>query len=142
MGQTARRDHVATDERRVRPIDRIEVRGLRVHGHHGVYDHERADGQPFVLDIVLDVDSQISARTDDIADTIDYAGLVRRIAEMVRSTRFNLLEALGAHIADDLLTIRRVAAVRVSITKPEVDLGEDVDGVTVTVFRMRPVHIR
>jgi dihydroneopterin aldolase len=143
MSDIGRSERRLVDDRRVaRLTDKIEVRGLRVHGHHGVYDQERATGQAFVLDVALDVDSQIAARTDNLDDTIDYARLIERIADLVRSTRFNLIEALGAHIADDLLTMRRVAAVRVCITKPELDFGEEVDAVAVTVFRVRPVHIR
>jgi dihydroneopterin aldolase len=111
MSDIGRSERRLVDDRRVaRLTDKIEVRGLRVHGHHGVYDQERATGQAFVLDVALDVDSQIAARTDNLDDTIDYARLIERIADLVRSTRFNLIEALGAHIADDLLTMRRVAS--------------------------------
>jgi dihydroneopterin aldolase len=131
------------DDRRIsRPHDQIEIRGLRVYAHHGVHEHEAREGQQFVLDVVLDMDSQIAARTDDIDDTIDYTELVSHVAEMVRSNRFNLIEALGAHIAEQLLSARRVAAVRVTVTKPEVELDEDVDAVAVTVCRARPVHVR
>jgi dihydroneopterin aldolase len=143
MSDIGRSERRLVDERRVaRPTDTIEIRGLRVHGHHGVHEHEQVTGQPFLLDVALDVDTQIAARTDSLADTVDYGMLVARVADLVRSTRFNLVEALGAHIADDLLTMRRVAAVRVCIIKPEVDFGEEVDAVAVTVFRVRPVHIR
>lgn len=143
MSDIGRSERRLTEERRLlRPTDKIEIRGLRVHAHHGVYDHERSQGQMFVLDVTVDVDSQIAARTDNLDDTVDYAALVRRVADMVRSTRFNLIEALGAHIADDLLHARRVAAARVRITKPQVDFGEEVDSVSVTVVRVRPVHIR
>ncbi|HEX6254838.1 MAG TPA: dihydroneopterin aldolase [Euzebyales bacterium] len=143
MSDIGRSERRLVDDRRIaKPTDTIEIRGLRVHGHHGVHDHEQLTGQTFVLDVALDVDSQIAARTDSLDDTIDYAMLVERVADLVRSTRFNLSEALGAHIADDLLTMRRVAAVRVCITKPELDFGEELDAVAVTVVRVRPVHIR
>lgn len=140
IGRSERR---LVDNRRIsRPYDQIEIRGLRVHAHHGVHEHEARDGQQFVVDVVVDVDSQIAARTDDLDDTIDYAELVHHVAEMVRTTRFNLIEALGAHIAEQLLSARRVAAARVTLTKPEVELDEDVDAVAVTVYRARPVHVR
>ncbi len=41
--------------------DRIALRGLVVRGHHGVYEHERRDGQDFVVDVVLDVDTSVAA---------------------------------------------------------------------------------
>jgi dihydroneopterin aldolase len=140
IGRSERR---LIDERRLaRHHDQIEIRGLRVHAHHGVHAHEQRDGQLFVLHVVLDMDSQIAARTDNLDDTIDYAELVDRVAHLVRSTRFRLIEALGGHIADELLALQRVAAVRVTVTKPEVTFKEDVDAVSVTVHRVRPVHIR
>jgi dihydroneopterin aldolase len=130
-------------ERQPRPqqADAIEVRGLRVVANHGVLPAEREHDQPFVVDVVLETDTRIAARSDDLADAIDYAALVDRIAELVRSTRFDLLEALGAHIADDLLTIGGVSCVHVRVHKPEVQLDEQVDAVAVTVVRSRPRHI-
>ena len=50
--------------------DRIELRGLRIRGHHGVYDHERRDGQDFVVDITVWVDLAAAAASDDLADTL------------------------------------------------------------------------
>ncbi len=129
------------DGRIGRRRDTIEIRGLRVHAHHGVHERERREGQPFVIDVVLNADTHIAARTDDLDDTIDYARLVADVAEIVRSTQFNLLEALAAHIADRLLQIERVAAALVRITKPEVDLPEQVDAVVVSVHRLRPTRV-
>lgn len=140
IGRSERR--LVDDRRIVRPHDQIEIRGLRVHAHHGVHEHEIHDGQLFEVDVVLDMDLQIAARTDALDDTIDYAELVDRVAELVRSTRFSLIEALGAHIAEQLLSAPRVAAVRVTVTKPEIEFDEHVDGVAVTVHRVRPVHVR
>ena len=125
-----------------RRADQVQVTGLRVEAHHGVFDDERSEGQLFLVDVILDVDTQIAARTDDLDDTIDYAQLVGDVADMIRSTQFHLLEALAAHVADELLARQRVASVRVRITKPDVELPEDVDAVSVQVHRVRPVHIR
>jgi len=33
----------------------VELHGLRVFGHHGVYDEERANGQDFLFDVELEV---------------------------------------------------------------------------------------
>lgn len=129
------------DGRAARRTDTIEIRGLRVTGHHGVHEHEQREGQPFVVDVVLHADTQIAARTDDLDDTVDYSQLVTEVADIVRTTRFNLLEALAAHIADRLLQIPRVAAVLVRITKPEVRLPEEVDAVVVSVHRLRPTRV-
>ena len=51
--------------------DRIELRGLTVRGRHGVFDHERAAGQDFVVDITVWIDLVDAAASDDLTDTSD-----------------------------------------------------------------------
>ena len=121
--------------------DQIEICGLEVFGYHGVYESEQATGQRFRLDILLDVDMHIPARTDELRDALDYARVVDDVAHLVRATRYRLLEALASRIADHLLDFPRVAAAAVRVTKPDVELNESVREVAVTVRRARPVHL-
>lgn len=134
----------STGDRRVRhpEPDQIVISGLEVFAHHGVHDVERDEGQRFLVDVALDADTRIAARTDDLDDAVDYADVVARVAELVRSTRYDLLEALGARIADELLGRAGIAAVSVRLTKPDVELPEAVASVSVTVNRVRPTHPR
>lgn len=125
----------------MRRSDQIEILGLEVFAHHGVYEYERVDGQRFVLDVTLDADTHIAARTDDIADAIDYATLTTRVATLVRETRYDLLEALAARVAEELLAWPGVSAATVRVHKPDVELGERVMAVAVTVHRARPTHL-
>ena len=55
--------------------DRIELRGLTVRGNHGVFDHERRDGQDFVVDVTVWIDLAAAAASDQLADTYDYGAL-------------------------------------------------------------------
>ena len=98
--------------------DRIELRGLRVRGHHGVFEHERRDGQDFLIDLVLWLDSRIAARTDDLADTVDYGGLAQRAHDIVAGAPRNLIETVAAEIADDVVADPKVLAVEVTVHKP------------------------
>ena len=98
--------------------DRIELRGLRVRGHHGVFEHERRDGQDFLVDLVLWLDSRIAARTDDLADTVDYGGLAQRAHDIVAGAPRNLIETVAAEIADDVVADPKVLAVEVTVHKP------------------------
>ena len=139
IGRSERR--LRDDRRAAVRSDQIEVRGLEVFAHHGVFDDEREHGQRFVIDLVLDVDTHIAARTDHLEDAVDYGQVARDVAQFVRSTRFDLLEALATRIADRLLRSSRVATVTVRVAKPDVDLGEQVDHVAVTVRRARPLHL-
>ena len=140
IGWTERRVHDDRGSRGGR-ADQIEIRGLEVFAYHGVYEAEKEQGQRFRLDITLDVHLHIPAKTDHLSDAIDYSQVISEVADLVRSTRFNLLEALASRVADHLLGMPRVAAVAVRVTKPDVQLGEQVDEVAVTVRRMRPMHL-
>jgi dihydroneopterin aldolase len=117
--------------------DSIVVRGLRVRGHHGVLPAERATGQTFVVDAVLSVDTAGAARSDDLADTIDYAGLAQRLAAVIEGDPVDLLETLAARLADVCLQDDRVLRVEVTVHKPEAPVGLPVDDVAVTITRAR-----
>ena len=75
--------------------DRIELRGLTVRGHHGVFDHERRDGQDFVVDITVWIDLATAAASDDLADTLDYGTLARRAADIVAGPPRKLIETVS-----------------------------------------------
>jgi 7,8-dihydroneopterin aldolase/epimerase/oxygenase len=115
--------------------DRIALRGLRVRGHHGVLDHERRDGQDFVLDLVLDVDLGPAGASDDLADTVDYGALAEGAAAVVAGPPRQLIEAVAAEVADQVLADPRVAAVEVTLHKPQAPIGVPFDDVAVVVRR-------
>jgi dihydroneopterin aldolase len=116
-------------------MDRIEIRGLRVYGRHGVLEHERRDGQFFVVDAVLDVDLAAAEASDRLADTVDYGALATRLAEAVGRTRFDLIEALAGHLAGLALEDERVRAAEVRVAKPDAPVAVTLDEVAVTVRR-------
>jgi len=117
--------------------DRIEIRGLRVLGVHGVLDEERRRPQPFSVDLDLWVDAAPAAASDDLADTVDYAQVAARAAALVAGRSFALLEALaGALAADALAADDRVRAVGVVVRKLRPPLALDVESVGVrTIVR-------
>lgn len=118
-------------------MDRIEIRGLRVFGRHGVLPEEQERGQVFAIDLTLERDLSTAADSDALSDTVDYATLARRVADAVTTSRFDLLEALAAHLAELALAEPDVEAVRVRVSKPEVVLTVDVDEVAVVLRRRR-----
>ena len=117
--------------------DRIALRGLQVRGHHGVFDHERRDGQDFVLDLVLDVDLAKAGASDDLADTVDYGALAEGAAAVVAGPPRRLIEAVAAEVAQRVLDDKRVAAVEVTLHKPQAPITVPFDDVAVVVRRSR-----
>jgi 7,8-dihydroneopterin aldolase/epimerase/oxygenase len=115
--------------------DRIELRGLKVRGHHGVFEHERRDGQDFVVDLVVWLDLRAAAASDDLADTVDYGTLAKRAAAIVGGEPRDLVEAVAARIADDVLSDERVRAVEVTLHKPQAPIPLEFADVAVVVYR-------
>ena len=117
--------------------DRIELRGLMVHGRHGVFDHERAKGQDFVIDITVWIDLADAAASDDLTDTYDYAALAQLAADVVAGPPRNLIEAVGGEIADQVMDDKRVHAVEVVVHKPQAPVPHQFGDVAVVVRRSR-----
>lgn len=117
--------------------DRIELRGLRVRGHHGVFDHEKRDGQDFLIDVTVWMDLAAAAASDDLADTLDYGALAQTAADIVAGTPRDLIETVAAEIADAVLTDGRVAAVEVTVHKPSAPIPLTFADVAVVAYRSR-----
>jgi 7,8-dihydroneopterin aldolase/epimerase/oxygenase len=118
-------------------VDRITLTGIEVFGHHGVLPHEREFGQRFVIDVALDVDLAAAAASDDLADTVDYGRLSARIAEVVAGEAADLIETVAGRIAAICLDDERVAAVEVTVHKPNAPLPVVAREVAVTLRRTR-----
>ena len=118
--------------------DRISLIGLRAFGRHGVLDHERRDGQEFVVDAVLWVDTRPAAATDDLSLTVDYAGVADRLAAVVSGEPVALIETLADRLAAACLSVHpAVRDVEITVHKPHAPLVQSFEDVTVTIRRSR-----
>ena len=112
----------------------IELEGLELRGFHGALAEERKRGQIFLFDVEL-LAQDAGVRTDKLGDTVDYTKVAECIREVSDGQRYNLIEALAAAVADELLERFPVARVRVRVRKPEVRLGAPVEWTAATVER-------
>ena len=117
--------------------DRITLRGMRFMGRHGVTPEERAEPQPFEVDVVLRLDLSRAAARDELADTVDYAAVFVLAARIVEGRSFHLLEALAAAIADAVLAAFPVDDVEARVRKPKAPLPRAFDTVEVRLRRRR-----
>jgi 7,8-dihydroneopterin aldolase/epimerase/oxygenase len=117
--------------------DLISLTGLRVRGFHGVFEHERRDGQEFVVDAVLEVSTSAAAASDALADTVDYGELAQRLAAVVAGEPVDLLETLVARLAGACLADPRVEAATVTVHKPQAPIPLAFADVAVTIRRDR-----
>ncbi len=115
--------------------DELALLGLECFGHHGVFDHERRDGQTFVIDLVLGIDTAAAAASDDLADTVDYGGLATAVKSAVERDPVDLIETLAERIAAICLTDHRVDWCRVTVHKPDAPIEATFTDVALTITR-------
>ena len=115
--------------------DEIAVTGLECWGHHGVFDFERREGQAFLVDLVLGVDTAPAAASDDLRDTVDYGSLVAAVKTAVEQDPVDLIETLAQRIADVCLADARVDWARVTVHKPDAPVEATFADVALTITR-------
>jgi len=118
--------------------DRIEVRGLRLVGRHGLLPEERSRSQPFEIDLDLEVDLVAAGASDALADTADYGAVIGVAAAVLAGPPHDLLESLAAAIAAAVLADARVTSVTVAVRKLRPPVPYDVDSTGVRITRPRP----
>jgi dihydroneopterin aldolase len=119
--------------------DRIALTGLRVRGNHGVFEHERRDGQDFVVDLVVWLDLTLAHATDELAHTADYGALAQVAAEVVGGPPCDLIETVAGRIVDRVLAAdARLTAVEVTVHKPSAPIPLTFEDVAVVIRRERP----
>ncbi len=119
------------------PTDRLAVQGIEAVGHHGVFDFERRDGQVFVVDLVIGIDTRDAARTDDLQHTVDYGNLVAKVKNAIETDPVDLIETLAQRIADVALADQRVRWTEVTVHKPDAPIEATFSDVTLTITRTR-----
>lgn len=100
-------------------MDTIYIKDLAVRGKHGVSDEERSREQGFLLDISIDFDTRVAAKSDDLGDTIDYGDFRDAAKRVVEGVSFHLLEKLADEVAQEVLKDSRIQQVTVSVRKAE-----------------------
>lgn len=116
--------------------DELAVTGIECFSHHGVFEQERRDGQRFVVDLVLGLDTRPAAAGDDLAATVDYGDLVLAVKSAVESDPVDLIESVADRIASVCLATG-VEWCRVTVHKPQAPIQASFADVTVTITRGR-----
>lgn len=98
-------------------MDRLRLNGIEVLCIIGDLPEERIREQRLMVDAELELDLSAAAESDDLADTVDYAALSRRIRETLRSARCRLVERAASLVADECLADRRVCRATVAVRK-------------------------
>lgn len=120
-----------------RPLDQIRLAGIAAIGHHGVFEHERREGQRFVADVVVHLDTRRAAAGDDLVHTLHYGILAEQVAAVLAGDPADLVETVAERIAATVLAFPQAVAVDVSVHKPQAPITVPFDDVVVTIHRDR-----
>lgn len=120
-----------------RGVDTITITGIRGIGHHGVFDFERENGQPFSVDVVIELHTARASATDDLANTVNYGEVAMLIHSRIVGEPVSLLETLAEAMAADCLAFQAVQRVTIRVHKPQAPIPVPFDDVVVSVTRHR-----
>lgn len=119
-------------------MDRMLVKRMVFFGYHGVYPEENKLGQKYYVDLDLGLDLSRAAKSDDVADTVNYAEIHALVKQIVEGPPVKLIETLTENIASAVLgTYTSIIKATVSVTKPNPPFDITFDGVTVEFRRQR-----
>ena len=121
----------------LRQLDAVSLTGISAIGHHGVFDFERRDGQPFLVDVVLHLDLRPAGTSDDLTRTAHYGEVAELVSSIIAGKPFQLIEALAETIAAEVLVRYPVEAVDVTVHKPRAPIPVPFGDVAVTISRSR-----
>lgn len=123
-----------------RTVDELAVLGIECFGHHGVFEFEKREGQIFIIDLALGIDTRPAAASDELHDTLDYGSLVTAVKAAVENDPVDLIETLAQRIADVCLSDVRVVWARVTVHKPDAPIEATFRDVALTITRKREGH--
>ena len=112
-------------------MDKVFIEALEIETLIGIYDWERRIRQPLLFDIEMTFDNRRPAASDDIADTLNYKAVSKRLIEYVSASSFGLVETLAERCAEIILTEFAVSHVRLKLSKPGAVRGARAVGVII-----------
>lgn len=117
--------------------DRITITGISGHGYHGVLASEKAEGQSFSVDLVLETDIRAAAASDDLTRTIDYSVIAELVHSHITGEGYDLIETLAERIAAAVLEACGASAVEVTVNKPHAPIAVPFANVSISIRRER-----
>lgn len=119
-----------------RYLDRIDITGLEVFAHHGVYEEEQMLGQKFIVDASFWLDMSKAAEEDELSETVNYGSVARQITAVMQRENHQLLERAAEVTAQAVLdSDERIRRIRLKLSKPWAPIGLPLDAVSVEVDR-------
>jgi dihydroneopterin aldolase len=119
-------------------MDCIQITGIRCYGYTGYLQEEQVLGQWFEVDLTLWLDLAPAGESDEIADTLDYRNAIETVKQLVKTSKFALVEKLASAIANAILELPLVQQVQVRLTKPAAPIPDFGGKITIDITRTHP----
>jgi dihydroneopterin aldolase len=118
-------------------MDCIQLTGIRCYGYTGYLPEEQVLGQRFEVDLTLWLDLAVAGKSDVIEDTLDYRSVISTVQQLVKTSKFALVERLATAIAESILASDSVAQVQVRLSKPAAPIPDFSGKVTIEITRSK-----
>lgn len=119
-------------------MDEIKIKGLKIYGHHGVFEFEKTNGQFFYLNVTMKLETQEAGLTDDLTKSVSYADVCADIEKLHETEVYNLIETAAESTAYMILEkYSLVQSVTVEVCKPEAPVSQEVQDLSVCITRKR-----
>ena len=119
-------------------MDKIIVEKLEVYSYHGVLDAEKTLGQKFLISLELGLELEDAGKSDDLGNSVNYAEVCDFVADIMKQSTYNLIEACAEKIAAGIF--RKYAMVdeaTVKIEKPHSPIPHGLGSVAIVVSRKK-----
>jgi len=118
-------------------MDCIQLTGIRCYGYTGYLQEEQVLGQWFEVDLTLWLSLSAAGESDEIADTLDYRSAIETVKQIMKTSKFALVEKLASAIANAMLELERVQQVQVRLSKPGAPIPDFGGNITLEITRTR-----
>jgi dihydroneopterin aldolase len=119
-------------------MDCIQITRIRCYGYTGYLQEEQVLGQWFEVDLTLGLDLIAAGQSDEITDTLDYRRAIETVKQLVKTSKFALVEKLASAIADAVLELDRVQQVQVRLSKLAAPIPDFGGQITIDITRKHP----
>ena len=119
-------------------MDRITVKNLKLFAYHGVNPEEKENGQTFYIDLTYYLDLKNACRSDDLADTVSYAKVVKIIQKVFTAQSYDLIERAAQVVCDALFeAFLPIQKIEITLKKPQAPVKAVFDYMAVSLTRTR-----
>lgn len=120
----------------------ITLVAVKAYGYHGVLESERQEGQDFIVDVSMEVDTAPAAYSDDVRQTVNYAEVAADIVSIIEGEPRNLIETVVAQIADTVMAdYELIQSATITLHKPQAPVGVPCGDVSIRTQRRREVPV-